>query len=215
MRILVFAPHNDDEVLGVGGTIAKYAQAGHDVRVCVAANGTGADGAVNERDGRQAHRTLGVGGSWFLNLPAMGLKDLGVVELNGYFERIVAEFQPEIAFIPHKGDIHADHSVLARSVMVALRPQYNPHLKAILAYETLSETEWGFPTADNAFLPAVWNDITSTIDCKLEAFNAYTLQRRTFPHPRSPEAVRALARLRGSTMCMDYAEAFMLMRGSL
>ena len=31
MRVLVFAPHNDDEVLGVGGTIAKYAKQGHDV----------------------------------------------------------------------------------------------------------------------------------------------------------------------------------------
>lgn len=215
MKILVFSPHNDDEVLGMGGTIAGYVREGHQVYVCVAANGTGDDAAVNERDGRRAHEILGVTGSWFLNLTAMGLKDMGVVELNGYLERIADQIRPDLAFIPHKGDIHMDHSVLARSAMVALRPQYHPQLRAILAYETLSETEWAIPTADNVFVPTVWNDISSTIEKKLEAFGAYTLQRRPFPHPRSEEAIRALARLRGSNVCVDYAEAFMLLRGRL
>jgi len=215
MRILVFAPHNDDEVLGAGGTIARYAREGHEVCVCVAANGAGEDGAVNERDGRRAHEILGVSSSLFLDLPAMGLKDLGVVELNGFLERLAAEFRPELAFIPHGGDLHMDHAVLARSALVALRPQYHPQLRAVLAYETLSETEWGPPTAGSAFLPNVWSDISSTLERKLEAFGAYTLQRRAAPHPRSPEAIRALARTRGSSVCLDYAEAFMVMRGLL
>ena len=164
MKVLVFAPHNDDEVLGVGGTIAK---------------------------------------------------NLEVDKLNASFLEIVQKVKPDVAFIPHKGDMHIDHYEVAMAAMVALRPVNNPQLKAIYAYETLSETEWSIPNAENAFMPNVWNDITNTFTSKVEAMKCYQTQLQEFPHPRSLQAIDALANLRGSTICVNKAEAFMCLRNVL
>ena len=96
--------------------------------------------------------------------------------------------------------------------MVAMRPVNNPQLKAIYAYETLSETEWNTPTVDNAFIPNVWSNISDTIDLKLEAMRCYHSQIKQFPNPRSLEGITALSQMRGSTICVANAESFMLMR---
>ena len=95
----------------------------------------------------------------------------------------------------------------------AMRPIEQPQLKALYAYETLSETEWNTPSADNAFLPNHWIALgEEDLKKKLEAFCCYQTQVRPFPHPRSPEAVTALARLRGSTVGECAAESFMVLR---
>lgn len=213
MKILVFAPHNDDEVLGVGGTIAKYASEGHEVFVCVVTKGK--DPIRLQRiqsEALAAHKVLGVKETIFMGLPVVGLADIPTKELNEAFHKVVTEIKPDIAFIPHKGDMHGDHRLSAESAMVALRPKNNPQLKAIYSYETLSETEWNIPTVDNTFIPNVWSDITDTIGIKLEAMKCYKSQIKDFPHPRSLEAIESLAKLRGSTVCVKYAESFMLIR---
>lgn len=210
MRVLVFAPHNDDEVLGVGGTIAKYASQGHEVYVCEVTSGKNIDRLKNEA--LEAHSILGVKDTIFLNLPTVGLADIPTKELNEAMCDTVNKIKPDIAFIPHKGDMHLDHKMVAESAMVALRPVNSPQLKAIYSYETLSETEWNIPSPDNLFVPNVWVDITDTIDKKLEAMKCYQSQLYDFPHPRSLEAIEALSKLRGSTICVDNAESFMLIR---
>lgn len=216
MKILVFAPHNDDEVLGVGGTIAKYVDEGHDVFVCEVTSGKDKKRLANIRnEALQAHRILGVKETIFLDLPVVGLADIPTKELNKSIFDVVVEVKPNIAYIPHKGDMHIDHTMVAESAMVALRPVNNPQLQAIYAYETLSETEWNIPSTDNLFVPNVWSDITDTIDKKLEAMKCYKSQLYDFPHPRSLEAIEALSKFRGSTICVNNAESFMLVRSKL
>lgn len=214
MRILVFAPHNDDEVLGVGGTMAKLAKQGHEVYVCEVTawleNPNGYQGI--QKQAVQAHNILGCKESYFLNLPVVRLKEIPTREKNKQFNEIVESVKPEIAFIPHIGDMHVDHAETNQAAMVSLRPLDNPQLKAIYAYETLSETEWNIPNASNVFIPNVWSDITESFDLKIEAMKCFTTQLRLFPHPRSLEAMEALARLRGSTVGVGYAEAFSLIR---
>lgn len=215
MRVLVFAPHNDDEVLGVGGTIAKYVSLGHEVTVCEVTSGDPKLWEMISNEANLAHNVLGVSKFETLHLPVVELRTTGTKELNGAFERIVKKVKPEIAFIPHKGDMHSDHRETANAAMVALRPYNNPQLKAIYAYETLSETEWNIPSVDNAFIPDTWNDITEFIDQKKDAMKCYKSQLSDFPNPRSIEAIEALAKLRGSTVGYRYAEAFMTIRNLL
>lgn len=214
MRILVFAPHNDDEVLGVGGTIAKMAHEGHEVYICEATTYfKDSDVVAGIRAmATKAHKVLGVKESFFLDLPVVAIKDTATIEVNSKFEKIVHQVKPEIAFIPHKGDMHIDHGEVARAAMVALRPLGNPQLKKIYAYETLSETEWNMPTIDNAFIPNCYSDISDYIDLKLEAMACFTTQLKEFPHPRSLEAIKALSNLRGSTIGVSNAESFMSIR---
>lgn len=210
MKVLVFAPHNDDEVLGVGGTIAKYASEGHEIFVCEVTSGKNIEKL--KREALEAHKILGVKDTIFLNLPTIGLADIPKKSLNKAIQETVDKIKPDIAFIPHKGDMHLDHKMVAESAMVALRPVNSPHLKAIYSYETLSETEWNIPSPDNNFVPNVWVDITDTIEKKIEAMKCYQSQLYDFPHPRSLEAIEALSKLRGSTICVNNAESFMLIR---
>lgn len=214
MKALVFAPHNDDEVLGVGGTIAKLVNQGNEVYVCEVTtwkeNPDGFKGI--QKQALEAHDILGVKETFFLNIPVVHVKETATHIKNKKFQDIVDFVKPEIAFIPHIGDMHVDHSETAIAAMVALRPIGNPQLKCIYAYETLSETEWNIPNTANAFIPNVWSDITDTFNIKMEAMKCFNTQLREFPHPRSLEALEALARLRASTVGVGYAEAFSLIR---
>ena len=213
MKILIFAPHNDDEVLGAGGTLSKFANQGNDVFVCEVTSGENkviVDKIKSEA--LKAHAIIGVKQTFFLDLPVVAINQVPVSEINEKMLEIVKIVDPEIAFIPHKGDIHTDHVEVAKSAMVALRPVTAPNLKAIYAYETLSETEWNIPSVENAFIPNVWSDITNYLEIKLQAMNCYQTQIKEFPHPRSLEAIEALAKYRGSNICVKYAESFSLIR---
>lgn len=212
MKILVFAPHNDDEVLGLGGTIAKYVKNGHDVTVCEVTSGDKILWELIVDEARKAHALLGINEFRCLHLPVVNMKNDSTRIINRKFEEVVREVQPEIVFIPHKGDMHTDHQETAKAAMVALRPYGNPQLKAIYAYETLSESEWNIPSVENAFMPDTWNDITDYIDLKKKAMKCYKSQLKEFPNPRSVEAIDALAKLRGSTIGFQYAECFMTIR---
>ncbi len=213
MRVLVFAPHNDDEVLGVGGTMAKYAEKGHDVYVCEVTSGSDTEtvGRI-KKEALKAHRILGVKETVFLELPVVALKSMATAEINNKFRETVRSIKPDIAFLPHKGDIHIDHQETTKAAMVALRPMENPQLKEIYGYETLSETEWNIPSVDNAFIPNVYSDISDQMQKKLDAMSCFRTQLREFPHPRSLEAIEALAKFRGGTVGCRNAEAFMLIR---
>lgn len=216
MNILVFAPHNDDETIGVGGTIAKYSRAGHRVFVCEVTSGLNEAALRRIRsEAQKAHEVLGVAESFFFDLPALDLHLTPTRQKNAPYVNIVKKINPDIAFIPHFGDLHSDHASCAESCMVALRPMNAPNLKAIYAYETLSESEWNVPDSAHAFIPNTWNDITETLEIKLEAMKCYASQLRSFPHPRSIEAIESLAKVRGSTVCMERAESFILLRGVL
>ncbi len=214
MRVLVFAPHRDDEVLGVGGTIAKHIKNGDEVFVCEATDVQNRPELLEliKEEEREAHHVLGIKKTYSLEIPVVELPNFSIIERNRRFQEVVDEVKPNIAYIPHRGDMHEDHGTVANGALVALRPLNNPQLSAIYAYETLSETEWNAPYVDNAFIPNVWNDISDEIDVKLEAMKCYKSQLCSDVHPRSLDSIKALARYRGSTIGVRYAESFMLIR---
>lgn len=214
MIVLVFAPHNDDEVLGCGGTLAKLASAGNSVVVCEVTSGNLKDEITTKikNEALDAHKILGISKTIFLDLPVVELKNVKVSSINQTILNVVKDIKPDIVFIPFKGDMHIDHRIVADSVMVACRPFVNDNLKAIYAYETLSETEWNIGSVDNVFIPNVYSDISDFIDLKIQAMRCYQTQLLAFPHPRSLKSIEALALHRGSNICTNYAEAFMCVR---
>lgn len=213
MKIIVIAPHNDDEILGVGGTMAKLAKQGHEVIVCEVTAGDLDNEMVQlqKREAIASHELMGVK-THFMDLPVVGLKEMKTVELNSAFQKHLLELDPDVVYIPHKGDMHIDHRMTIEAAMVALRPVTFPRLRAIYAYETLSETNWNTPSVDNAFIPTMFVDISNEIDIKLQAMKCHASQLCDYPHPRSLDAMKALAMYRGATVCKEYAEAFMVIR---
>lgn len=210
MNILIFAPHNDDEVLGAGGTICKYTEAGHRVTVCEVT--CGGDYLPLQEEAKRAHRILGVEETIFLNLPVVELKNLSPAKLNAAIGEVVDRVKPKIVFTPFIGDMHIDHREVTDSVLVAVRPVNGNSVRTVYMYETLSETGWNIPSGEKTFRPDTWMDITSTIELKIQAMECYQSQIKKYPNPRSSRGIQALAMYRGSTVSLEYAEAFMLVR---
>lgn len=217
MNILIFSPHPDDEILGVGGTIAKRVNAGDDVYVCIVTKGFQplfSDEFVEQgrSEALEAHRYLGVKETVFLDFPAVMLESVPRYELNGKISEVVQRIRPDEVYIPHRGDMQIDHQMVVDAAMVALRPKYSHKVQRIYAYETLSETGWNIPNTTNEFIPTVYEDITNTLEMKLVSMAIYKSQVSLFPDARSVGALEALAKFRGSTVGVEAAEAFYLIR---
>lgn len=210
MKILVIAPHSDDEVLGAGGVICRYTEEGHSVYVCEVTSGP--KYKMMQEEARKAHSVMGVKDSVFLNLPYVRLKSLETMQINKAISDVVQAIRPEIVFIPFIGDMHIDHREVTESVLVATRPVNNCSVRTIYMYETLSETGWNIPNSERSFMPDTWFDISAYMDRKIEAMKCYESQIKEYPNPRSSEGIRALAMFRGSTVGVRYAESFMTVR---
>jgi LmbE family N-acetylglucosaminyl deacetylase len=217
-RTLVIAPHPDDEVLGAGGTMARLSDAGEAVFVAVVTVGrppaySAESVGVVRAEAKRAHDHLGVKKTFWLDQPAAQLSETPVSTLNAAISDVVRELAPTTLLIPFLGDIHIDHQLVFHSAMVAARPNQSKYPEYVLAYETLSETNWNAAYLAPAFVPNVFVDIGNHLSRKLGAMKMFTSQLREPPHERSLEALRALATLRGATIHRSAAEGFVLVRG--
>jgi LmbE family N-acetylglucosaminyl deacetylase len=215
--MLVIAPHPDDEVLGAGGAMARWAREGHSVHVAVVTRGrpplfSEASESRTRAEARAAHGVLGVATTWHLDLPAAELDSMLHREINGRMDEIVRACAPDELYVPFAGDVHLDHQMVFQSAMVAARPRRDGFPRRLYAYETLSETNWNAPFLTPAFTPNHFVDITRTLDLKLEAMALYRSQVLPAPSERSLAALRALATLRGATVGLGAAEAFITIR---
>ncbi|MBI1984587.1 MAG: PIG-L family deacetylase [Candidatus Wildermuthbacteria bacterium] len=214
-KILVIAPHPDDEVLGCGGTIKKHAEKGDQVFLCIGTKAYTPDWTeefMRERvhEIELANKTLGISKTYFLDFPTVKVDTIPQKEVNDAIARVVKEIRPEVMYIPHGGDLNQDHRIFFGASLVAGRPIPGSSVKQIFSYEALSETEWGNELTP--FVPNAYVDIAEEIGAKKEAMQAYKSELREFPHPRSLKAIEALAQKRGSEAGMEYAEAFMVIR---
>lgn len=217
MRVLIIAPHPDDEIIGVGGTIAKRAKAGDEVYVCIVTKGKSPlfnPDFIEQgrRECREADAKLGVKETIFLDFPAVMLETIPRYELNGKVAEVVQNIKPEEVYIPHSWYMQIDHQMVVDAAMVAVRPRGDDYPKRVYAYETLSETGWNIPNVTNEFIPTVYENITDTYDVKMEAMSVFKSQLAPFPAARSVGAIEALAKFRGATVSVEVAEAFSLVR---
>lgn len=216
-RILIVAPHPDDETLGAGGSIAKFIERGDDVAVLVVSGHlpplySREDYEITVREARKAFSVLGIVKSKFLEIPATMVGEQSVGVLNGRIAEMVKEVEPHIVLCPFP-DRHIDHRVVFESLMVATRPVgVGRCIELIAAYETLSETHWNAPHMEPNFVPSLIVDITAHMDQKIDALACYESQIPPFPGSRSVEAVNALAIFRGTQAGFGYGEAFQIIR---
>ena len=217
MKVLVIAPHPDDEILGVGGTMAKRSAKGDEVYVCVVTKAYEPlfPAEVTERsraECREADRLAGAKETLFLDFPAVMLETVPRYEFNGKIGEVISKIRPDEVYIPNRGDMQLDHQMVVDAAMVALRPKYAHTVCRIYAYETLSETGWNIPNTVNEFIPNVYEDISDFLDTKIKAMEIFKTQLAEYPNARSVGAIEALARYRGSTVSVNAAEAFSLVR---
>ena len=219
MKTLIIAAHPDDEVLGCGGTIAKLVAQGEEVHILILATGltsrVGFDMAKDadalkihlERASR-AGALLGAKNVNFGGLPDQKMDTLPLLEVTQRIEAEIESVKPQTIFTHHGGDLNMDHVITFRATLTATRPMPGSVVRSVYAYEVPSSTEWAFQKFEPKFQPNLFHDITETLPKKIEAMQIYESEAREFPHPRSPQALQAIARRWGSVVGLNAAEAF-------
>lgn len=222
--ILVIAAHPDDEALGCGGTIARYAQAGREVRTLILGEGLTSRSRERDRDqyagklsrlveaAQRANEILGVRSLTLKSLPDNRMDSLDRLEIIQEIEEFVRESRGGVVYTHHRGDLNVDHQIVHEAVVTACRPIPDQPVTKLCFFEVPSSTEWQVPALPTPFVPNYFVEITDTLALKLEALRAYHSEIRPWPHARSIEAVEHLARWRGATVGVCAAEAFVLGR---
>ena len=210
-KVLVIAAHPDDELLGIGGIVAKHVKQGDEVRSVIVCEGeslryhkdVGQAGAS-----AKAAEILGVSEVYRLDYPDQKLDTFTLTELITPLEKISEEYHPNIIYCQSGSDANRDHKILFEAASIAFRPT-SEWVEDFYCFYTASSTEWGFP---RTFIPDTWVDITEELEQKIAAFEAYESEVREYPHPRSSDALRHQSHFWGNQCCMDAAEVLMTIR---
>lgn len=222
-NILVVAAHPDDEILGVAGTCAYYSSRGAKVQAFIV--GEGITSRHESRDeklaedellmlqeaSRNAAEILGCLPPLFGNYPDNRLDSLCLLDIIKVIEKVILEFNPNIVYTHHIGDLNIDHCIVSKAVHTACRPLPGSKISKLLAFETPSSTEWA-PYNRLLFEPNYYVEIGPFLEKKLAALDCYEKEMRVFPHARSKEAILSLARWRGASSGLTAAEAFSVVR---
>jgi len=220
---LVVVAHPDDEVLGCGGTIARLASDGCDIYIAIMGEGITsryASPAEARRElveqlharSRDVARHLCAKEVLLFNLPDNRFDTVPLLDIVKIVEDLITRLGPDVIYTHHAGDLNIDHQITNRAVITAARPLAGCPVKEIYSFEVPSSTEWAFQQSGPVFCPNVFVDIAATLEAKVEAMQLYESEARPFPHPRSPDALRAIARRWGVTVGVEAAEAFQLIR---
>ncbi|WP_167955986.1 PIG-L deacetylase family protein [Anaerosporobacter faecicola] len=221
-KILVVVAHPDDEVLGVGATVARYVEKGDIVQCLIL--GEGQTSRFNNRDTvdkdiidklhadtLEAAKYVGYSKVDFANLPDNRFDQVELIDVVKLVEAKINEFRPNIIYTHHFGDLNIDHQYTYHAVITATRPMKDCCVKEIYTFETLSSSEWNFGLKQS-FEPNVFIDISKYIEHKKKAMQCYKTELCQYPHPRSEDGIELLAKYRGLIVGKSYVEAFQCIR---
>lgn len=216
-KIIIIAPHADDEILGLGGTISKYVEKSFQVIVLIMTNASIKNPKrfpVNlikkiRKEAVVANKFIGVSKLIFYDFPALDINNSYIGEISDTIQKDILKYKPTKIFIPSLEDIHSDHKVIHQACLVACRPINNFKIHEVLSYETLSETEWG----TTQFNPNKYEILKKKhLLKKINAFKKYKTQIQKNFHPRSANGIKSLSKYRGTNISVEFAEAFKIIR---
>lgn len=224
-RVLVFAAHPDDELLGLGGTIRRLVNEGVEARAVILAEGITSRSDKRELanndelkelqdDARKAATIVGYSTIDFCGLPDNRMDGCELLDIIKIVSKYVNKYKPDTIFTHHHGDLNIDHRITCEAVLTVCRPVNEYDVKRIYAFETPSSTEWNY-TYDESFRPNVYFNVSNTLEAKIDGMACYKSESTRYPHPRSAEALRSLGKYRGSNVGYEMAEAFELLRECL
>jgi LmbE family N-acetylglucosaminyl deacetylase len=219
MNVLVIAAHPDDELLGCGGTAARLAREGNAVYIAILGEGITsrhaqrssadpADLASLHDCSQRVADLLGVKELSLHGFPDNRFDTLPLLDVIKVVEELIERWRPTAIYTHHGGDLNVDHQVVSRAVLTATRPMEGRPVRELYMFEIASSTEWAFQQLTPVFKPNMFVNIESTLPLKLEGMLRYESEVRKFPHPRSPEALTAIAQRWGSVAGCKAAEAF-------
>ena len=215
-KILVIAPHADDEVIGCGGLVALARESGADVTLVVMAAGGIKHNHLEESvttsdrllENDVSRKILGFQRSRVL-FPGydMQLEIIPMLEIVTALDDVIYDIEFDECYFPESSH-NRDHQITHEAVVAALRPCGRRQPSLIACYEgTVFDYRASIVAGGMLYV-----DIASTLDKKVAALHAYKSQIRPYPHPVSEEAIRRLATMRGLECGMNYAERYRIIR---
>lgn len=225
-KILIVVAHPDDELLGLGASMSRlisdYGVIGHVVIL-----GEGITSRSDKRDVqkweeqllvhrnniKQAQAVIGYSSVSIYDFPDNRFDSVALLDIIKVIEKEKQEFQPDVIFTHHGGDVNIDHQRTFEAVITSTRPMENERVKAIVTFETPSGTEWRASSDPRHFIPNFFISFSSSnLEKKIIGMESYEFEKRPFPHPRSPEALKIQAQRWGVAVGCDFAEAFCIIR---
>ncbi len=217
-RVLVVAPHPDDETLGCGGTLLRHKSMGDQIFWLIVTVASQDIGYTSEQIAMRAQeidtvqRVYGFSSVHQCGFTTTMLDTIPRVEIIKKSGEVFQKIEPDIVYLPSCGDVHTDHHVVFDAVSSCIKWFRYPSVKKALAYETLSETDFDINPVHLCFRPNVFVDISPFLEKKIQIMKIYNSEMGAFPFPRSEEAIRAQAALRGIASGFKAAEAFVLLK---
>lgn len=225
-RIMVVVAHPDDELLGLGATMNKLI-AESNVTTHVVILGEGITSRSDSRDLskwekeleihrnniKSAQQAIGYHSVSCYDFADNRFDTVALLDIIKVVEKEKQAFQPDMIFTHHGGDVNVDHQRTFEAVVTACRPMENENVKTIICFETPSGTEWRASSDPRHFVPNLFFKVSQdNIDSKIKGMESYEFEKRKYPHPRSPEALKIQAQRWGVAVGGDFAEAFVLIR---
>jgi N-acetylglucosamine malate deacetylase 1 len=214
-KVLVVAPHPDDETLGCGGTLFKHKAEGDEIYWLIVTGISEDTGWSNDMLTKRDNEINSVAEKYEfkdvfnLRLPTTKIDTLPVSDLIGDITKVYKKVEPEFIYMPFAYDVHTDHQIIAKTLQSTFKWFRYPHIKKVYMYETPSETEFNF-VENRVFRPNIFVNISKYVDEKIETMKIYDGEMGEFPFPRSEKTLRSLAAWRGSQSGFESAEAFEL-----
>ncbi|MAD91473.1 MAG: GlcNAc-PI de-N-acetylase [Gammaproteobacteria bacterium] len=217
-KVLVVAPHADDETLGCGGTLLKHFDGGDEIYWLLVTDMSLESGFLQTQiEARELEiskiiELYGFKETYRLGFPPAALEAVPMKDIIQAISSVVDKLHPEIIYSVFRNDVHSDHSIVSDAVMAATKSFRYPSVKRVLAFETLSETEFSLRVDGEHFRPNVFVNIEKYLTQKIEIMEQFKSEMGEFPFPRSAQAIQALAKYRGVQAGCESAEAFMLLK---
>jgi LmbE family N-acetylglucosaminyl deacetylase len=223
-KVLVIAAHPDDEILGCGATMIEHVRKKDKVGILIASEGVTSRDQIRDFKKRKKEiidlfsiskkiaKKIGVNFIQSLSLPDNRLDGENLLDVIKKVEKVINKFKPDIIYTHHPNDLNIDHSLINKAVLTAVRPTPKQTVRKIYAFEILSSTNWSKTSKNTSFIPNYFNEVTKSLSLKIKYIKMYKNEMRKWPHARSTKAIKSLAYYRGSTVGINAAEAFELLR---
>lgn len=225
-KVLIVVAHPDDELLGLGASMHRLIR-NYGIKTHVVILGEGITSRSDSRDVaiwekelaahkkniESAQKAIGYGSVSIYDLPDNRFDSVALLDIIKIVEKEKKSFLPDVIFTHHGGDLNVDHRKTFEAVITSCRPMKDEKVSEIYCFETASGTEWRASTEPFTFIPNIFIEVgEEDLQAKIKGMESYEFERRLYPHPRSPEALKIYAQKWGITVGVPYAEAFSLVR---